>query len=508
MSQNTAPQNAPAAVPVADLIAQRHTKLETYTQRGGESYPNTFKPTATAAELAQTYAEQTQQQLAENPTPSYALGGRIMLFRAFGKLIFARLQDATGALQISLSVDHAGPEVFALFNDCIDIGDIVGVEGPMGRTNKGELTLHVSKFVLLSKCLQPLPDKWHGLADVEQRYRQRYVDLIVNPDVKDVFIKRSKTTSAIRRFLDENGFLEVETPVLQLQAGGANARPFSTHHNALDLPLNLRIAPELFLKRLLVGGFSKVYELSRNFRNEGISTKHNPEFTMLEWYVAYGTREDMMDLMEAMLKHVVQHVTGSTVISYNGVEIDFAQPFKRITMRDALVEYAGFTASDLETQETLTAAAKSKQVELPEEPLTYGELFQFCFEEIVEKQLIQPTFTMDYPIETSPLTRMHPTRPGWTQRAELYIAGREHGEFYSELNDPADQRRRFEAQRAAAQKGDDEAMPFDADFLNALETGMPPAGGIGLGIDRLAMLLADQPSIRDVILFPLLRPKA
>lgn len=491
----------------ADLITQRRNKQAEYIRRGGTPYPNDFQPNATAAALAAQYASHTQEQLLATPTPEYKLAGRLMLLRAFGKLIFARLQDDTGQIQISLSVDHSGAEVFALFNDCADMGDLIGVTGPLTRTNKGELTLQVHSFSLLAKGLQPLPDKWHGLADVEQRYRQRYLDLIVNPEVRTVFTTRSKTISAIRRFLDDEGFLEVETPVLQLQAGGALARPFHTHHNALDLPLNMRIAPELFLKRLLVGGYNKVYELSRNFRNEGISTKHNPEFTMLEWYVAYGTRESGMQLMENMLRHVVTTVLNTSSITYGEHTIDFAKPFTRLTMKDALLTLAGFTESELEHIDSLAKAAKAKGVEVPNPLPSYGELFQFCFEELVEKQLIQPTYIMDYPIETSPLVRQIPGRPGWTQRAELYIAGREHGEFYSELNDPDDQRARFERQVENAKKGNQEAMPFDHDFLNALETGMPPAGGIGLGIDRLAMLLTNQPSIRDVILFPLLRPK-
>ncbi len=498
----------PATPEFSDLIAQRQHKFAEYLKRGGERYPNTVAPTATTAELAERYANSDKETLIGTPTPSYTLAGRIMALRLFGKLLFAQLQDGVGRLQISLSVDVSSPEVFALFNDCIDLGDWVAVSGRMGRTNKGELTLQVESFTLLAKCHHPLPDKWHGLEDVEARYRQRYLDMFINPEVSQVFITRSKMISAIRRFLDSNGFLEVETPILQLQAGGATARPFHTHHNALDLPLNLRIAPELFLKRLLVGGLPRVYELSRNFRNEGISTKHNPEFTMLEWYMAYADREQVMALMEAMLRQVVTELQGHAQLPYAEHLIDFAKPFTRLTMRESLLALAGFSEADLATIDTLAAAAKLKKVELPKPLPSYGELFQLCFETLVEPQLIQPTFILDYPIETSPLVRQHPNRPGWVQRAELYIAGREHGEFYSELNDPTDQRARFEAQRTKAQAGDKEAMPFDEDFLHALELGMPPAGGIGLGIDRLAMLLTNQPSIRDVILFPLLRPKS
>ncbi|PZP38803.1 MAG: lysine--tRNA ligase [Pseudomonas fluorescens] len=506
------PAEATSGAPeISDLRAQREFKLSEYLRRGGESYPNGFKPNATTAQLSVQYADaqtHSQQALHDNPTPVFKLAGRLMLFRTFGKLIFARIQDAAGQLQVSVSIDASGAEVFGLFNDCLDIGDIIGVEGPLSRTNKGELTLQVQKFELLTKGLLPLPDKYHGMADVEQRYRQRYLDLITSPEVRHTFVTRSRAITAIRRFLDDNGFLEVETPVLQHQAGGASARPFSTHHNALDIPLNLRIAPELFLKRMLVGGFERVYELSRNFRNEGISIKHNPEFTMLEFYCAYGTREDAMSMMEDMLRHTVQAVSGNHAVPYGEHVIDFAPAFQRYTMRDALKTFAGFTDADLEHVDSLEAAAKAKGVPTPSPVPSYGELFQLCFEELVEKQLIQPTYIMDYPIETSPLVRQIPGRPGWTQRAELYIAGREHGEFYSELNDPIDQRSRFERQVEQAKKGNAEAMPFDHDFLQALETGMPPAFGVGLGIDRLAMLLSNAPSIRDVILFPLLRPKA
>ncbi len=504
---NTTP-NAPE---ISDLRAQREFKLNEYVRRGGEAYPNGFSPNATTVQLAETYADAqtySQQALLDTPTPVFKLAGRVMLLRAFGKLIFARVQDGAGQLQISLSVDASSAEVFGLFNDCIDMGDIIGVEGPISRTNKGELTLSVQKFTLLTKGLQPLPDKYHGMADVEARYRQRYLDLITSPETRHVFEVRSRAISAIRRFLDDRGFLEVETPVLQVQAGGASARPFKTHHNALDLELNMRIAPELFLKRLLVGGFERVYELSRNFRNEGISVKHNPEFTMLEFYSAYGTREDAMQLMEEMLRHTVQKVCGSHAIPYGDHVIDFAPEFTKMTMRDALLNLAGFTEADLAHVDELATAAKAKGVDVPKPLPSYGELFQLCFEELVEKQLIQPTYIMDYPIETSPLVRQIPGRLGWTQRAELYIAGREHGEFYSELNDPIDQRSRFERQVEQAKKGNAEAMPFDHDFLNALEVGMPPALGVGLGIDRLAMLLTNQPSIRDVLLFPLMKPKA
>ena len=515
--------NAPTPTDTSDLRAQREAKLNLYVERGGKQYPNGFKPNAGTAEIAAKYADAavyTQAALHDSPTQTYRLAGRVMLFRSFGKLIFARIQDTSGQLQVSVSIDASGPDVFNLFNDCIDIGDIIGVEGPVSRTNKGELTISVQSFTLLTKGLQPLPDKYHGMADVEARYRQRYLDLITSPETRATFIARSKTITAIREFLNTHGYLEVETPVLQHQAGGASARPFSTHHNTLDIPLNLRIAPELFLKRLLVGGFERVYELSRNFRNEGVSIKHNPEFTMLEYYCAYATREDAMDFMEAMLQHTVKAVNGTHTVTYTigetDHEIDFAQPFERLTMRAALLKYTDISEADMASMETLTAAAKARGIK--DIPSTYGETFQLCFEELVEKQLIQPTYIMDHPYETSPLTRLYPAgeQPEWatkipglklTQRAELYIVGREHGEFYSELNDPFDQRARFEAQREKAKKGNDEAMPFDHDFLNALETGMPPASGVGLGIDRLAMLLANQPSIRDVILFPLLRQR-
>jgi lysyl-tRNA synthetase, class II len=507
-AMNTPHTPATPSDKTAELVAQRRHKYAEYQKRSGVgAYPNGFMPNAHAAALQAGYTAHTQAELIEKPTPEYALAGRIMAVRAFGKLIFAQLQDASGVIQLSIAIDAAGPEVFALFNDCVDLADIVGVVGPLGRTNKGELTVHVHAFTLLTKALQPPPDKWHGLEDIEHRYRQRYIDLMVNPEVRQVFVARSKATAAIRSFLDTDGFMEVETPILQHQAGGASARPFSTHHNALDIGLQLRIAPELFLKRLLVGGFERVYEMSRNFRNEGISTKHNPEFTMLEWYAAYATREDMLALMERLLRHVCMAVLGTPHLTYNGALIDFDQPFTRLTMRDSLLTLGGFTESDLEHIDPLAKAAAAKGVEVPSPLPSYGELFQNCFETLVEPQLIQPTFITDYPIETSPLVRQIPGRPGWTQRSELYIAGREHGELYSELNDPDDQRARFDAQRKKAQQGDGEAMPFDSDFLHALEVGMPPAGGVGLGIDRLVMLLTNQPSIRDVLLFPLLRLK-
>lgn len=518
--------NTQAPAPDASTLrAQREHKLNLYIERGHKAYPNDFTPTATAASLSAQYADAetySQQALHDSPTASVSIAGRLMLVRSFGKLIFARVQDTSGQFQITVSIDFSGPEVFNLFNDCTDIGDILGVTGVMSRTNKGELSLHVQSFVLLSKGLQPLPDKYHGMADVEARYRQRYLDLITSEETRQTFITRSRAITAIRGFLDSHGYLEVETPVLQHQAGGASARPFGTHHNTLDIPLNLRIAPELFLKRLMVGGFEKVYELSRNFRNEGVSIKHNPEFTMLEFYCAYGTRETMMATMEAMLRHTVKTVcNGQTSIPYTIGEtthdIDFAPAFARYTMREAILKFTDIEEWRLaDYPQLLEAAIMHGMKDLP---VTYGELFQQIFEDLVEKQLIQPTYIMDHPYETSPLTRLYPEdeQPEWarkipglklTQRAELYIVGREHGEFYSELNDPADQRARFMAQIEKAKKGSDEAMPFDHDFLNALETGMPPAGGVGLGIDRLAMLLANQPSIRDVILFPLLRPKA
>lgn len=526
------PVAAPAPVDTNELLAQRRTKLEKLRAAQPTAYPNDFKPTATAAELAKTYADHTQEQLMATPSPEYAFAGRLTGFRSFGKLAFLKVQDQTGILQVGMSVNDMSPEIFKEIEGLLDVGDIIGVVGHMGRTNKGELTLHAKSLRVLVKSLQPLPDKWHGLSDVEQRYRQRYVDLITSPDVKQVFIQRSKIVSAIRRFLDSKGFLEVETPILQHQAGGALARPFKTHHNVLDASLNLRIAPELFLKRLLVGGFERVYELSRNFRNEGVSTKHNPEFTMLEWYMAYATREDVMDLMEDLIRTVTQEVLGTLQVQNGENIIDLAPTFRRLTMEDAIREMAGIDEKDLKDKQALLFAANRQgtiiatpleAIEITEKhggdtrkaiqsgmifEISYGELVQRIFEAHVEPQLIQPTFILDYPIETSPLTRQHPDRPGWTQRAELYIAGRETGEFYSELNDADDQRARFTRQIEQAKKGDAEAMPFDEDFLNALEIGMPPAGGIGLGIDRLVMLLTNQPSIRDVLLFPLLKAKA
>ncbi|PIZ29593.1 MAG: lysine--tRNA ligase [Alphaproteobacteria bacterium CG_4_10_14_0_8_um_filter_53_9] len=492
----------------SELIAQRRSKLTKLREENKTAYPNTFQPSSTAAALHAAYPTQTREELAEQ-SPVYKLAGRVMNIRAFGKLTFIKLVDDTGHIQLSASLDVMGEEAFKALDTMLDLGDIIGVEGKMTRTNKGELTLQIEKAHMLAKCLQPLPDKWHGLENIEQRYRQRYVDLLMNPEVKDVFVKRSKMIRAIREYLDNSGFLEVETPILQVLAGGTIARPFDTHHNALDMPLKLRIAPELFLKRLLVGGFTQVYELSRNFRNEGVSTKHNPEFTMLEWYSAYGTRESMMEIMEGLLRHAAEKTLGTLQVPYGEDEIvDLAPPFTRLTMKDAVVKYTDTTAAELESMEGLTTAALRNGLKADKiEGLGYGELLQTLFEHKVEEQLIQPTFITEYPMATSPLTREDPENPGWTQRSELYIIGREHGELYSELNDPDDQRKRLEDQRAKAAAGDAEAMPFDEDFLNALEIGMPPAGGVGLGIDRLAMFLTNQPSIRDVLLFPLQKPK-
>ena len=390
----------------------------------------------------------------------------------------------------------------------MDAGDLIGVQGTLRRTDRGELSVKVQGWQMLSKSLQPLPDKWHGLADVEKRYRQRYLDLIVSPDTRETFRRRALAVSAIRRWLDERGFLEIETPVLQSVPGGADARPFETHHNALDLSLTLRIATELHLKRLVVGGFERVYELGRIFRNEGISTRHNPEFTSIEVYQAYADYNDMMDLTEQLIAHVCQQVCGSTVISYQGTEIDLTPPWRRVTMHELVQEATGLDFSGFSSRAEAAAAMEAKGLATPALADSVGRLLVEAFEQTVETDLIQPTFVIDYPVENSPLARAHRSKPGLVERFELFIVGRETANAFSELIDPVDQRQRLEAQMARKAAGDDEAQQVDEDFIQALEVGMPPTGGLGIGIDRLVMLLTDSASIRDVIAFPLLRPEA
>lgn len=431
------------------------------------------------------------------------VAGRMMLKRVMGKASFCTLRDLKGDIQIYVAKDSVGEESYATFKKS-DIGDIFGVKGYAFRTMTGEISIHASEITMLTKSLQILPEKFHGLTDTDIRYRQRYVDLIMNADVKDTFIKRSKILSTIRRFLDAQGFMEVETPMLVANPGGAAARPFETHFNALDEDLKLRISLELYLKRLIVGGMERVYEIGRVFRNEGLDTRHNPEFTLMELYQAYTDYNGMMDLTENMYRHIAQEVLGTTTITYQGIEMDLGKPFERITMVDAVKKYSGVDFNEIHTTEEAKAIAKEKGIEF-EDWHTKGHILNLFFEEFVEEHLIQPTFVMDHPIEISPLTKKKPGNPDYVERFEMFMNGWEMCNAYSELNDPIDQRERFALQDANAAAGDEEAEHCDEDFLNALEIGMPPTGGIGYGIDRLCMLMTDSPAIRDVLLFPTMR---
>ncbi len=431
------------------------------------------------------------------------IAGRMMSKRVMGKASFCGVQDLQGNIQSYVARDSVGEDAYKDFKK-LDIGDIVGITGEVFRTKMGEISIHASEVKLLSKSLQILPEKYHGLTNTDTRYRQRYVDLIMNAEVKDTFIKRSQIISSIRRYLDGQGFLEVETPMLVSNAGGAAARPFITHSNALGEDFKLRISLELYLKRLIVGGLEKVYEIGRVFRNEGVDTRHNPEFTLMELYQAYTDYYGMMDLTENMYRHVAQEVLGTTKISYNGIEMDLGKPFERITMVDAVKKYAGVDWNEIHTLEEARAIAKEKHVEF-EERHKKGDILNLFFEEYVEEHLIQPTFVMDHPIEISPLTKKKPENPEYVERFEMFMNGWEMCNAYSELNDPIDQRERFKAQEEALAAGDEEANTTDEDFMNALEIGMPPTGGIGYGIDRLCMLLTDSQAIRDVLLFPTMK---
>ena len=434
---------------------------------------------------------------------SVNIAGRLMSKRVMGKASFCHVQDLTGKIQAYVARDSVGEDEYKAFKK-LDIGDIVGVTGTVFKTQTGEISIHATDVVLLSKSLKPLPEKFHGLTDTDTRYRQRYVDLIMNEDVKDTFVKRSRIITEIRKFLDGQGFIEVETPMLVSNAGGAAARPFNTHYNALDEDVKLRISLELYLKRLIVGGLERVYEIGRVFRNEGVDTRHNPEFTLMELYQAYTDYHGMMDLTENMFRYLAQTVCGSTTIPYAEAMIDLGKPFERITMVEAIKKYSGVDFDKVETTKEAKALAKEKKIEF-EERHTRGDIINLFFEEFVEEKLIQPTFVMDHPIEVSPLTKKKPGDPRYVERFELFIYGREMANAYSELNDPIDQRERFKAQEAAFAAGDDEANHTDEDFLNALEIGMPPTGGIGYGIDRLVMLLTNSPAIRDVLLFPTMK---
>ena len=449
------------------------------------------------------HSQEVKDQFEDLEGKSVVLAGRMMSKRVMGKASFCNIQDLQGNIQSYVARDSIGEEEYKAFKK-MDIGDIVGLEGEVFKTKTGEISIHASKVTLLSKSLQILPEKFHGLTNTDIRYRQRYVDLIMNADVKETFIKRSRIISAVRQYLNGQGFLEVETPMLVSNAGGAAARPFETHFNALNEDLKLRISLELYLKRLIVGGMERVYEIGRVFRNEGLDTRHNPEFTLMELYQAYTDYHGMMDLTENMYRYVAQTVLGTTTISYNGIEMDLGKPFERITMVDAVKKYSGVDWNEIKDLEAARAAAREHHIEY-EERHKKGDILNLFFEEFVEEHLIQPTFVMDHPVEISPLTKKKPENPEYVERFEFFMNGWEMANAYSELNDPIDQRERFAQQDANAEAGDDEAQHTDEDFLNALEIGMPPTGGIGYGIDRLVMLLTDSPAIRDVLLFPTMK---
>ena len=450
------------------------------------------------------HSSDVKENFEELEGKSVSLAGRIMSKRVMGKASFCHIQDLKGTIQVYVARDNIGEDSYKDFKK-YDIGDIVGITGEVFKTKTGEISIHATSVTLLSKSLQILPEKYHGLTNTDTRYRQRYVDLIMNEEVKDTFVKRSKIIKEIRNFLDERGFMEVETPMLVANAGGAAARPFETHYNALDEDVKLRISLELYLKRLIVGGLEKVYEIGRVFRNEGVDTRHNPEFTLMELYQAYTDYYGMMDLTESMFKYLAEKVCGSSVITYNGIEIDFGKPFERITMVDCIKKYAGIDFDEVKTDEEAKALAREKNIEF-EERHTKGDIVNLFFEEFCEKNLIQPTFVMDHPLAISPLTKKKPDDPEKVERFELFINTWEMCNAYSELNDPIDQRERFAKQEEAFANGDEEANHTDEDFLNALSIGMPPTGGIGYGIDRLVMLLTDSPAIRDVLLFPTMKP--
>ncbi|MDI9242012.1 lysine--tRNA ligase [Fusibacillus kribbianus] len=449
------------------------------------------------------HSSDIKEQYEELEGKEVSIAGRMMSKRVMGKASFCHVQDLPGTIQVYVARDSVGEEPYAAFKK-LDIGDLVGVRGTVFKTKTGEISIHAEEVTLLSKSLQILPEKYHGLTNTDLRYRQRYVDLIMNPEVKDTFIKRSRIISTIRRFLDSQGFMEVETPMLVSNAGGAAARPFETHFNALDEDLKLRISLELYLKRLIVGGMERVYEIGRVFRNEGLDTRHNPEFTLMELYQAYTDYHGMMDLTENMYRYVAQEVLGTTTITYNGIEMDLGKPFERITMVDAVKKYSGVDFNEIHTLEEARAAAKEHHVEY-EERHKKGDILNLFFEEFVEEHLIQPTFVMDHPVEISPLTKRKPENPDYVERFEFFMNGWEMANAYSELNDPIDQRARFAAQEEQFAQGDEEANHTDEDFLNALEIGMPPTGGIGYGIDRMVMLLTDSAAIRDVLLFPTMK---
>lgn len=513
MSEQQPHTPAPAATtPAVDdnqLIAERREKLKllrtAQTEGKGVAFPNDFKPGHRAAALVEAHGAVEAEAL-EAQNVAVSVAGRMMLKRVMGKASFATLQDATGRIQLYVTRDAVGEEVYAEFKRW-DLGDILGAEGTLMKTKTGELSVKVTALRLLTKSLRPLPDKFHGMADQEQKYRQRYVDLITDESARVRFTARSKAVSALREFMVANDFLEVETPMLHPIPGGANAKPFKTHHNALDQEMFLRIAPELYLKRLIVGGFERVFEINRSYRNEGISVRHNPEFTMMEFYAAYWNYRDLMDFTETLIRTIADKAVGTQQLSYQGKPVDLTQPFERLTIREAILKYTD-AGDGVDDSAWLVNALRKLGLSEEKDKLSQRSLASLqvmYFEETVEEKLWQPTFIMEHPTEISPLARANDERPEVTERFELYITGREFGNGFSELNDAEDQAARFNAQVAAKDGGDDEAMYYDHDFVRALEYGMPPTGGCGIGIDRLMMLLTDSPSIRDVILFPALR---
>lgn len=490
--------NQEPEVDLNQLLQIRRDKLAKLKAEGKDPFEITkFNRTHTSKQIVENYDKLEGKDV--------TVAGRIMGKRIMGKASFCHIQDGDGRIQSYVSINELGEESYKQFKED-DIGDIIGITGFVFKTRTGEVSIHAKEVTLLSKSLRPLPEKYHGLKDTDLRYRQRYVDLIVNPEVKDTFLKRIQILREVKNILNEKGYLEVETPILNTIAGGAAARPFITHHNTLDMDMYLRIANELYLKRLIVGGFDKVYEMGRMFRNEGMDIKHNPEFTNIELYSAYEDYNDMMDITEEIISKVALKVLGTTKITYQGTEIDLTPSWKRISMIDSIKEVTGVDFNEIETDEEALKAAKELNVELDELKLTRGEIINQIFESKVEETLIQPTFIYDYPVEVSPLTKRKPSDPRLTERFEVFIGAREYGNAYSELNDPIDQYERFKKQVEAREAGDEEANMMDSDFINALEYGMPPTGGLGIGIDRLVMLLTDSASIRDVLLFPTMKP--